>query len=269
MQILSLLLAPFYPNLSIHSSDLQIAWCFIHSKPATQKGCLKILLHNVTKSPPAVGSAHWKLLSFRPQFCGFESLSWPFVKCHYHYVSPIFCVTFNFTPSVIGSHKYNLYSRCQSEMRITTSLAPMSEGLLMGWKEVEHSTEPGASWWLSLLMAAWGWIAAHSTLLHLFFTTFLPLFHHTCNNFFFKASKRWNTWEKADCPRSFSIKAVWNLAMSSRISINYALLPPSILLMIPHRQSTVIPLWNTLWWNKPLCVSSPQYANPGLIMGQP
>lgn len=48
---------------------------------------------------------------------------------------------------------------------------------------------------------------------------------------------------------------------SSWSSLNYALLPPWILLMIP--------LWNTLWWNTPLCVSSPQYGNPGLIMGQP
>lgn len=35
-----------------------------------------------------------------------------FVKCHHRSVSPIFCVTFNFIPSIIGSHKNNLYYQC-------------------------------------------------------------------------------------------------------------------------------------------------------------
>lgn len=193
-----------------------------------------------------------------------------FVKCHHRSVSPIFCVTFHFIPSIKGSHKNNLYHQCQSERRITTSLPPLSEGLIMGWKEPGNRAEPGASWWLSLLMAAWGWIAAHSTLLHLSSFTSLPLFTvpdtkkegkrneilkngGLSSHLFNKRPKRW---------LNLATRAVESL-------LNYALLPPWILLMIPHRQSPVIPLWNTLWWNKALCVSSPQYANPGLIMGQP
>lgn len=100
-----------------------------------------------------------------------------FVKCHHCSVSPIFCVTFHFIPSIWGSHKNNLYYQCHSERRITTSLPLLFEGLIMGWKEPSNWAEPGASWWLSLLMAAWGWIAAHSTLLHLSPFTSLPLFN--------------------------------------------------------------------------------------------
>ena len=64
---------------------------------------------------------------------------------------------------------------------------------------------------------------------------------------------------KVDCPLCFSIiikkkdqKAGW---IERREQSNLTQLPPWILLMIPHRQSTVIPLWNTLWWTRPLCVS--------------
>lgn len=69
-----------------------------------------------------------------------------FVKCHRCSVSPTISITFNFILSIMGSHKNNLYYQCQSERRITTSLPPLSEGLIMGWKE---------RW-------AWGILAAQS-----------------------------------------------------------------------------------------------------------
>lgn len=112
-----------------------------------------------------------------------------------------------YIPSIIGSHKNNLYYQCQSERRITTSLPPLSEGLIMGWKEPGNRAEPGASWWLSLLMAAWGWIAAHSTLLHLSPFTFLPLFTVPVTPPpQKKIGKRNEILVKVDCPLSFSIK---------------------------------------------------------------
>lgn len=86
--------------------------------------------------------------------------------------------------------------------------------------------------------------------------------HFPCHSPLYRPLKKANGNEiliKVDCPLSFSVKRPKKLVESSnessRISLNYALLPPWIFLMIPHRQSTVIPLWNTLWWNRPLCVS--------------
>ena len=112
------------------------------------KSCCTICLKK-KKSPPALSSTFWQLLSDWLQFHGFG------------YPSPnlcqtTFCITFYFTPSIIGSHKNNLYYQCRFERRVTTSLPPLSEGLIMGWKEPCTRAEPGASWRLSLLMAAWG-----------------------------------------------------------------------------------------------------------------
>lgn len=113
----------------------------------------KILLHNMSKkkknhlqlwAPPS-GSCFLIGHSFN----GFGSPS-------RNLCQTTFCITFYFTPSIIGSHKNNLYYQCRFERRVTTSLPPLSEGLIMGWKEPCTRAEPGASWRLSLLMAAWG-----------------------------------------------------------------------------------------------------------------
>lgn len=106
--------------------------------------CLKKKNHLQLWAPPS-GSCFLIGHSFN----GFGSPSWNLCQT-------TFCITFYFTPSIIGSHKNNLYYQCRFERRVTTSLPPLSEGLIMGWKEPCTRAEPGASWRLSLLMAAWG-----------------------------------------------------------------------------------------------------------------
>lgn len=128
-------------------------------------------------------AVHWKLLSDWPQFHEFESSPWPLSKCHRCPVCPISCVTFHFIPSIIGSHKNNLYHQCQAETRITISLPPLFKGLIMGCKEPGNRAEPGVSWWLSLLMATWDWITAHSSLLHLSPSSFPTSSHFTCQQY--------------------------------------------------------------------------------------
>lgn len=75
---------------------------------ATQKRCLKIPLHNMSKNISSCGCCPLSAaLWLAADWWAWISLM-TFVKCHRRAVSPIFRNTFHFKPSIIGSHKNNL-----------------------------------------------------------------------------------------------------------------------------------------------------------------